>query len=463
MEPKVIKISHINPATDPSRDDPLILPLTFLDLRWVRSYPSQQVIFYKLPEASSREFFHSVLLPKLERSLSLALRHYTPLAGHLTWNQQDPKPRVVVYGHDTVKLTVAESSADFLLVSGKGLRPQSELRVLVPKLSITCDSASLYALQITLFPNQGFCIGLAEHHVLKDGTGSIMFVKAWAHICKSLEDGASMTLPSLPKEFTPVIDRTLINVRSSFESKILESMSYFSDEKDGMRTMKPPPVGEICNDLVRITLEMTQEKVERLKEQAMRESLHELYLSTFVIVNAYVWSCLVKARGVNEERPLRFMYAADCRDRLDVPKRYLGNCVVLINCIGYKANKLMGRDGFVNAVEILSDSVKGLGSQGTEELLESYIDGMKLVQPDTHVESVSGSNRLGFYRADFGWGKPVNHEIVSIDQYPAYSMWERRDETGGAEIGLCLKKSEMNTFVSLFKLGLEIIDQSQRV
>ncbi|KAF8107305.1 hypothetical protein N665_0124s0096 [Sinapis alba] len=457
---QVIKTYRVSPATNPSRDDsvdPLILPLTFLDLRWVRSYPSQQVIFYKLPELS-REFFHSVVLPKLSRSLSLSLQHYIPLAGHLTWNQQDPKPQVIVFGHDTVKLTVAESNADFLLVSGKGLRPQSELRVLVPELSISCDSASLYALQITLFPNQGFCIGIAEHHVLKDGSGSIMFIKAWAHICKSLEDGVT-TLPSLPKDFTPVIDRTLINVRPSFESKVLESMSYFSDEKDGKRTMKPPPVGEICNDLVRITLELTQEKVEKLKEQATREttrSLPELYLSTFVVINAYVWSCLVKARGVNEERPLRFMYAADCRNRLDIPKRYLGNCVVLINCFGYKTNKLLGRDGFINAVEILSDSVKGLGSQGTEALLESYIDGMKQVQPDTHVESVSGSNRLGFYKADFGWGKPVNHEIVSIDQYPAYSMWERRDETGGAEIGLCLKKSEMNTFISLFKHGLEI-------
>ncbi|CAH8384980.1 unnamed protein product [Eruca vesicaria subsp. sativa] len=455
MEPKVIKISHISPATDPAHDslDPFILPLTFLDLRWVRSYPSQQVIFYKLPHLS-HEFFHSVLLPKLERSLSLALRHYIPLAGHLTWNQQDPKPRVIVSHHDTVKLTVSESNADFHFISSKGLRPQSELRVLVPELSISCDSASLYALQITLFPNQGFCIGLAEHHVLKDGTGSIMFINAWAHVCKSL-DHVAMNLTSLPKEFTPIIDRTLINVRPSFESKVLESMSYFLDEKNGKRTMKPPQVGEICNDLVRITLEMTQETVDKLKEQVTRESTH---LSTFVIVNAYVWSCLVKARGVNEERPLRFMYAADCRNRLDIPKRYLGNCLVLINCIGYKANKLLGRDGFINAVEILSDSVKGLGSQGTEELLESYFDGMKQVQTDTHVESVSGSNRLGFYKADFGWGKPVNHEIVSIDKYPAYSMWERRDETDGAEIGLCLKKSEMEPFISLFKHGLEIIE-----
>ncbi|CAH2044920.1 unnamed protein product [Thlaspi arvense] len=83
---------------------------------------------------------------------------------------------------------------------------------------------------------------------------------------------------------------------------------------------------------------------------------------------------------------------------------------------------------------------------------------MKQVKPGTHVESVSGSNRTNVYASDFGWGKPVNHEIVSIDRYPRFTMTERRNEIGGAEIGLCLRKSEMDTFISLFKYGLEIIE-----
>ncbi|ESQ32554.1 hypothetical protein EUTSA_v10005681mg, partial [Eutrema salsugineum] len=225
MALKLIKICRVSPAPDSSNDsvDPLVLPLTFFDLRWVRSHPTQQAIFYKLSESSSREFFHSVILPKLELSLSLVLRHYLPFAG---------------------------------------LRPQTELRVLVPELSVTrLDSASLYSLQITLFQNQGFCIGLAEHHVLKDGTGSIMFIKSWAHIY-----------------------RTLINVPPGLESKILEFMSYFSDGKYGKRTMKPPPSTEDTRtDLVRITLELTREKVEKLKAQAKRESTRsqpELHLSS---------------------------------------------------------------------------------------------------------------------------------------------------------------------------------------
>ncbi|CAH2044918.1 unnamed protein product [Thlaspi arvense] len=314
MAVKVIKNYRVSPAIDSYHDsvDPLVLPLTFFDLQWVRSHPTDQVFFYKLSE-SSREFFHSVILPKLDLSLSLVLRHYLPFAGSLKWDPQDPKPRIFVFGHDTVSLTVAESDAEFSLISGKGLRPQSELRVL---------------------------------------------------------------------DLTPTLDRTLIEVPPGLESKILESMSYFSDDKDGKRTMKPPPTAETRTDLVRITLELTRENVEKLRKQAKREStcsqLELRDLSTFVVLNAYVWSCLVKARGGNEERPVLFMYAADFRNRLDppVPERYLGNCVFLITCTGYKANTLLGRDGFVNVVEIISDSVKGLSSRGIEALCESYIDAM---------------------------------------------------------------------------------------
>ncbi|KAG7559272.1 Transferase [Arabidopsis thaliana x Arabidopsis arenosa] len=462
MALKIIKISRVSPATDSSRDsvDPLVLPLTFFDLRWVRSHPTQQVIFYKLFK-SSREFFYSVILPRLELSLSLVLRHYIPYAGHLTWDPPNLKPHIVVFGHDTVSLTVAESDADFLFISSKGLRPQSELRVLVPELSVSCDSTSLYSLQITLFPNQGFCIGLAEHHVLKDGVGSIMFIKSWAYICKLLEDG-TLTLPCLPKDLTPILDRTFINVPPGLESKIMQSMWYFSDEKDGKRTLRPPPTGDISTDLVRITLQLTQEKVKNLKEQAKRESarsLHDLYLSTFVVTTAYLWSCLVKTRGDSEERPVLFMYAADFRNRLDppVPETYFGNCVFPIGCFGYKANVFLREDGFVNMVEILSDSVRSIGSQKIETICELYIDGTKSVQLGTQSGSITGSNQFGLYGSDFGWGKPCNSEIVSIDRNEAFSMSERRDKPKGVEVGLCMKKYEMDIFISLFQNGLQMV------
>lgn len=108
----------------------------------------------------------------------------------------------------------------------------------------------------------------------------------------------------------------------------------------------------------------------------------------------------------------------------------------------------------VKAVEILSDSVKGLGSRGIESLFEAYMEGAKTKKNGEQIGTVAGSARLEVYGSDFGWGKPVKTEVVSIDRNEAFSLSERRDESGGVEMGVCLKKSEMNIFLSLFEDGL---------
>ncbi|XP_010502981.1 PREDICTED: BAHD acyltransferase At3g29680-like [Camelina sativa] len=456
MALKITKISQVNPARNSSHDssDPLIYPLTFFDLRWLKFHPTERVIFYKLNTCSSPEAFYSVILPKLEHSLSLVLRHYLPLAGRLTWDPQDPKPHIVVSPHDSVSLTVAESDAYFSCISGKGLRPETEIRALVPKSSVFGDSPSLVSLQVTLFPNQGFCIGIAAHHSSMDGKTMVRFIKSWAHICKH---GAM----DLPNDLTPFLDRTVINVPPSLDAKILELLSYLSKENDSFKTLKLPPIEEISPDVVRVTLELTQENIEKLRERAKRESTRshlELHLSTFVVANAYLWACLVKTRGGNVNRPVRFIFVADYRHRLDppVPDTYFGNCVFPVGCFGYKAEVFLEEDGYVNAVEMLSDSVRSIGSQEIETICKLYINGTKSVEPGTQAGSVAGSNQFGLYGSDFGWGKPCNSEIVSIDRNEAISMSERRDEPGGVEIGLCVKKCEMDIFLSLFQNGLEM-------
>ncbi|KAF8105723.1 hypothetical protein N665_0157s0286 [Sinapis alba] len=453
MALKVTKISRVNPATNSSHDtiNSLVLPLTFFDLRWLKFHPAERVIFYKLNKDSSRDSFHSVILPKLQLSLSAVLRHYLPLAGRLRWDPKDLKPHILVLPNDSVKLIVAESDADFSIISGKGLRPETEIRSLVPEFQVACDSPSVLALQVTLFPNQGLCIGLSFHHSMMDGKTVTMFIKSWAHVCKH-------ETMALPENLTPFLDRTVINVPASLDTKILEILSYFSEEKDNLRSLKLPPMEKISPEVVRITLELTPESINKLRERAKKKSTRsELHLSTFVVAYAYLWTCLVKARGGDVDRPVRFMYTADFRNRLDkpVPETYFGNCVFPLGCYGYKAGVFLGKDGFVNSIRIISDSVKGIALQNIEALCELYIDGLKRVKPGTQTGSVAGSNRFGVYTSDFGWGKPVSSESVSIDRNEAFSMSERSDGPGGVEIGLCLKKCEMDLFISLFQNGLQ--------
>ncbi|XP_023639004.1 BAHD acyltransferase At3g29680 [Capsella rubella] len=457
MALKVTKISRVNPTRNSSHDsnNSLVYPLTFFDLRWLKFHPTERVIFYKLNTNSSPESFHSMILPKLEHSLSIVLGHYLPLAGRLTWDPKDPKPYIVVSTQDSVSLTVVESDADFSRISGKGLRPETEIRALVPESSVFCESPSLLSLQVTFFPNQGFCIGVSAHHSIMDGKTMVRFIKSWAHICKH----GSMDLPN---DLTPFLDRSVINVPSSLDAKILELLSYFSKEKDNFKSLKLVPIEEISPDYVRVTLELNRENIEKLRERAKRESARshlELHLSTFVIANAYMWTCLVKTRGGDVNRPVRFMYVADFRNRFDppVPDTYFGNCVFPIGCFGYKADVFLGEDGYVTAVEILSDSIRSIGSQEMETICDLYIDGTKSVKPGTQTSSIAGSNRFGLYGSDFGWGKPCNSEIVSINRNEAISMSERTGESGGVETGLCLKKCEMDIFLSLFQTGLEIV------
>lgn len=170
MALKVIKISRVSPAT--ASVDPLIVPLSFFDLQWLKLNPTEQVFFYKLTESSSsRDVFYSSILPKLERSLSLILTHFRLFTGHLKWCSQDPKPRFVVLSGDTLSLTVAETDADFSRISGRGLRPELEL-------PIYAELGAVVSLQVTLFPKQGFCIGTTIHHVVVDGKTAEKFNKA---------------------------------------------------------------------------------------------------------------------------------------------------------------------------------------------------------------------------------------------------------------------------------------------
>ncbi|CDY66958.1 BnaC04g56190D [Brassica napus] len=277
---------------------PLLLPLEKFDHihMWLKRNPTERVTFYRLTD-SFRDSFYSDILPKLERSLSLALIHFLPLSGHLKWNPQDPKPHIVVLQQDTVSLTVAESSADFSCIPTKGC---------VPKLSYALWCPSY---QFPLTPHLS-CLSRSLSSRTK----------------ASPSEPPSTMLPSWTDKRRQ--NRSIINVPAGLEPKILELMSYL--EKGSARSLKLPSFKEL-NDVVRITLELSQENVDKLKEREPRTSQ---------LTFAYVWTCMVK----------------------------------------------------------------------------------------TH----------------FGWGRPVNTEIMSIYGNNQISMSARRDGTGGVEIGVSLKKREMD-------------------
>ncbi|KAI9086088.1 hypothetical protein K1719_031921 [Acacia pycnantha] len=427
---KVLEVGLVAPppeTTTSTAASETSLPLTFFDILWARFPPVERLFFYKVPNPPSCHF-HS-LLPKLKHSLSLTLRHFLPLAGNIIWPPHSPKPFIrYVSGEDGVSLTVAESDADFNRVSGFDFSEADESRRLVPHLTVSDEKASVMSLQITLFPNSGFSIGIATHHATMDGKSSTLFMKAWAYLCSNLgESSSSSSVSSLPENLRPSFDRSVIIDPSG---KISETFANFYLKQDGPnnRSLMLWDVKKNGQEkLIRGTFELLPSSIKKLKKSAeSKMNNKKLHVSTFSVTCAYAINCLVKVEETKQDKVL-FILSVDYRSRLDpqIPSAYFGNCIGAIEAV-VETKNLLGDDGFIVALEAMSESLK----------------------------SLEGSPRFEVYNSDFGWGRPKKVEIVSIDNTGAFSLSDSRNGNGGIEIGLVLSKPKMEAFSALFVKGL---------
>ncbi|KAL5543236.1 hypothetical protein UlMin_010946 [Ulmus minor] len=451
---KVVQVSEVAPFNvDSAAVTDLSLPLTFFDTHWFKFPPVERLFFYSLPQTNT-SFFNSIL-PKLKHSLSLTLQHFLPLAGKLTWPSESSQPIILFTAGDAISLTVADSDADFHYLSGSHVRKSCDFSPLVPRLVVSETWASVMAVQITLF-NGGFCIGITAHHAVLDGKSSTMFMKAWAHISKEYQS-------SLPPELTPFYDRTIIKDPAGIASLFANQWLAMT----GCKSSQDPKVfeffsisGEPPVDMIRASFEITRSDIEKLKKRVLNQpnrALEKLHLSSFVITYSYVFVCIVKAK-IHEQMNKHVYYAfvAEMRSRLNppVPENYFGNCVV-----GYfnfvEGRECLEEDGFYKIVAKVCQLIKKMKEIDVYEGLEDKLSLFSKLEPGTLFVGVAGSPRFGVYGVDFGWGKPEKVEITSVDKTGSISMAEMRDGSGGIEVGVPLKKHEMELFTSIFSSGLE--------
>ncbi|PON73633.1 Transferase [Trema orientale] len=211
----------------PHSTTPKSLPLTFFDLIWLRFPPVQRLFFYEFPtlddpNTNTTAFFHSAILQRLKHSLSLTLQHFLPLAGNLTWPESSHKPVVVCAEGDAVSLTVAESDADFNLLSGsEDILQATEYHPLLPNLAMSHDRAVTLALQVTLFLNSRFSIEMVAHHAILDGKTGYLFLKSWALTYRSCSSSAeSSSAPCLRSS-----NHSTTEALSSTQLGLIQSMS----------------------------------------------------------------------------------------------------------------------------------------------------------------------------------------------------------------------------------------------
>ncbi|KAM6572991.1 hypothetical protein CsatA_017071 [Cannabis sativa] len=469
---KIVQVCKVAPSptatTTTTTDSPNILPLTFFDIPWLRFPPVQRLFFYEFSNQNTTNttpFFHSDILPRLKHSLSLTLKHFLPLIGNLTWPQTSYKP-IFVYDErsDAVSLTVAETDVDFYRLSGTNeFLEATEYHPLIPNLDVSHERAAALALQITLFQNCGFSIGMSMHHAALDGKSAQLFVKTWADMCRSRDcddDDRSK----------PLYDRTVIKDPMGLDSIFAKQLRDLDNGPDN-RSLMPWSFKQVPSGSVRGTFQLTRVNIEKLKQNLMTNNIEQVHLSTFSVTCAYIWVCLNKAEEIYLSSQISALgFTVDSRSHLvdPVPETYFGNCYVG-KVVFADAKRLVGKEGLAVAVKVIGESIssfesiKGSVLNGAENLVSSFIEsfsrseyseGIATTPSRPIVYYIAGSPGLEVYSSDFGWGRPRKTDVVSIDRARAVSLSETR-EGDGVEVELVLKTQQMEAFASFFAQGLE--------
>ncbi|XP_022148555.1 malonyl-CoA:anthocyanidin 5-O-glucoside-6''-O-malonyltransferase-like [Momordica charantia] len=456
---KILELCKISPSPSPSpAADQFSLPLTFFDLPFFTSPPTERILFYSHPAADS-------ILQKLKHSLSLTLSHFLPLAGNVVWPEDSPEPFILYKPGDSVSLTVAQADgADFHRLSSDQIRKANESHFLVPQFQAPDDTtcaAPILCLQITLFPGVGFSIGIATNHTVFDGKTSTTFLKSWASICThESESESESNLPTLD------FDRAAAKDPDGLQKLYLKYHQIFLSPPDtsGQRLRLAPKVA-IPDDVAGGTFELTCADVEHLRATAAMSSssTRRRRLSTFVLTYAHVSICIVRAQRLDPKTKVALFFPVDWRPRLGgrlVGENYFGNgiggCGLFLEAKDFFGENRIGVISNQISEVIMEMEEKVKGSTEVVELMDHvFLQWFSKMPVDKRI-TVAGSPRFGLYDLDFGWGGCTKVEMTSMGLDGTFSMAESRNGNGGAEVGIVLPQDDMNLFSSLFFEGLKL-------
>ncbi|KAK9139575.1 hypothetical protein Scep_009256 [Stephania cephalantha] len=459
-----------------------LFPLTYFDLPLLLIAPPEMLIFYKLPNVDISHFMDSIL-PQIKHSLSLTLQHFYPLAGNLIWSPEFNLPVISYVDGDSIPLTAVESSANFNHLSSYNTRDAKDFQHLIPQLNTLDNSntsnkpVSSCAMQITLFPGSGICLGMINLHSIVDGRAVAMFLKSWASVSR-LENAS---LISCDNSITPHLDRSVIKdvdnrLRKQYWQRLAEFIrSKSMSEEDCSNWLSlSMDLNVHCHQVV-ATFVLARNDIEKLRKlywasMAGRPNNDKPYPSRFELACAYVWINIAKipnqttknSSSVDDDDEMSAIsFVADYRARLDppMPPTYFGNCIWGIK-ISAKRRDIVSEDGITVAVNTVMREVRGLRDLDMNH--EARLDRLLLSGNSlSRFDGISWSTQFGFYELDFGRGRPEKIELMS----KARSMNSinfcdcGNGDDGGIEIGLVRDKNEVDAFALSFNNGLkDLID-----
>ncbi|KAF8753230.1 hypothetical protein HU200_011680 [Digitaria exilis] len=450
-QPGVRVLDRIRVSPPPPSDSAQYpaLPLTFFDVAWLFTGPVERLFFFRHPDPAST-------LPRLGSSLPVALRRFYPLAGTIR-----PRPPFLISyapGADALTLVVAESDSpdDFDRLVARAPRDLAGIRPLVPQLPPPGEDGAfaLAAVQVTLFPGHGLCLGVSVHHAACDDASTMHFVRTWAAACRlGIEsEGGSAEEATLLLPPPPVLDRSVVADPDDLRGKTLAGMARLAPPPGP----PPPPQQqeEVKPPMLMASFLLPRHQIDRIKEGVTEKA--DGKVSSFVAASALAWVCLLKSgsTGVAGAERSHMLFSAECRSRLSppLPAEYFGNCLRPCFVEAATAELLSGdtADGVAAAASAIGSAIREM-EQGVLDGAEGWLGRVMSVLPQRPM-SVGGSPRHGVYETtDFGWGRPARVEMVSVEKTPGtVALADCPEGDGGIELGVVLPPDAMDAFSSCF-------------
>ncbi|XP_042014925.1 phenolic glucoside malonyltransferase 1-like [Salvia splendens] len=330
-----VKIVETHSLSPPPSGTEQSLPLVYFDMIWLDFILTQALHFYPL-KCSQSHFLNTIVI-HLKNSLSPTLQHFHPLASNIIF-----------------PLTVAISDADFATLVSNSPKPAAEFHQFVPQMPPPIHSSadirfSPVAIQLTFFPDEGFCVGLTVHHSICDASTLSRFLRLWAAFNRGRgEDSKSV------KNLLPSYTRDSIQ-----DSNRLTLFRWNQIKKSKPTVSQTLPLPNF-DKLVRATFTLSDSQIAKLKSFAMIKNP-----STFVVVCAHLWTSMARSDAAAEDsndEPYYLGSPVDCRRRLvpPLPDSYFGNCVMPLIAVSTRET-LRGNGGFAGAVAAVVEAIKVVG------------------------------------------------------------------------------------------------------
>ncbi|KAJ7965040.1 Anthocyanin 5-aromatic acyltransferase [Quillaja saponaria] len=443
------------------------IPLTFFDYLYLLCSGNRLIFLYEFPYTTHH--FLETILPSLKQSLSLTLQHFFPYAATLVFPPEPNKPylRYVADSESsTVSFTVAESTMDFNHIKADHPIDFNDLDTfapLKPPVSVLEDGTRLFplmAIQVTVMPNSGFCIGINYHHVVADGMSFMFFMKAWASICKRLLMSTKTNEEEGEGEHysLPIFNEGDMGTGRGSSN----GMHKNTKEKHSFEAKGTIKLSQVQVDKLKQWISLKHNEYSSSEPQDQISSV-PLRLSTFVAASALLWVCWVKLEDnidIGDDEPHHFLFVVNCRGRYEfvsIPSTYFGNCVAL-SYVTLKKRQLLGENGIVEAAKAIGNKIKELNKNGVMKGPETWPLDFTEKLSSRRGLLAAGTPKMGLYETDFGVGRPKKCEFLDLQGGKSFAIFDSKDKNGGGvEVGVAFERTKLNNFIEIIQQSLKIL------